>query len=88
MMHAVDGPRHGHGPGHGHGLRSDCPLHGEDVEIVVEKTKDGAVLKFSSKNAEIVKAIQVHLAEHVAMMKKMKEAAAKAPEAAPARTAR
>ena len=59
----------------------DCPLHGEDVEIVVEKTKDGAVLKFSSKNAETVKAIQEHLTEHVATMKKMKEAAAKAPEA-------
>lgn len=84
MMH---GGKMGHGMGMGMGqgmgmaCGPDCPLHGEDVEIVVEKTKDGAALKFSSKNAETVKAIQEHLAEHVAMMKKMKEAAAKAPEA-------
>jgi YHS domain-containing protein len=75
--------RMGQGMGMGMGMACgpNCPLHGEDVEIVVEKTKDGAALKFSSKNAETVKAIQEHLAEHVASMKKMKEAAAKAPEA-------
>jgi YHS domain-containing protein len=60
----------------------DCPLHGADVEMAVEKTKDGVTLKVTSKNAETVKAIQEHMTEHVAMMKKMKEEAAKAPEAA------
>jgi YHS domain-containing protein len=80
MMH---GGQMGQGMGMGQGMACgpNCPLHGEDVEIVVEKTKDGAALKFSSKNAETVKAIQEHLTEHVASMKKMKEAAAKTPEA-------
>jgi len=80
MMH---GGQMGQGMGMGMGMACgpNCPLHGEDVEIVVEKTKDGAALKFSSKNAETVKAIQEHLNEHVASMKKMKEAAAKAPGA-------
>jgi YHS domain-containing protein len=55
-------------------------LHGADVEVTVENTKDGAILKVTSKDPETVKAIQVHMSEHVAMMKKMKEAAAKAPE--------
>ena len=64
------------------GLWPDLPApRRQRSKSTVEKTKDGAVLKFSSKDAEIVKAIQEHLAEHVAMMKKMKEAAAKAPEA-------
>ena len=54
-------------------------LYGDKVEVTVENTTDGAVLKFVSKDPEAVKAIQVHLAEHLAMMKKMKEAAAKAP---------
>ncbi len=84
MMHGGQmGQGMGMGMGQGMGMACgpNCPLHGEDVEIVVEKTKDGAALKFSSKNAETVKAIQEHLAEHVASMKKMKEAAAKAPEA-------
>ena len=56
-------------------------LYGDKVEVTVENTKDGAVLKVASKDPEVVKAIQVHLAEHLAMMKKMKEAAAKAPMA-------
>jgi len=82
MMHGGRmGQGMGMGMGQGMACGPDCPLHGEDVEIVVEKTKDGAALKFSSKNAETVKAIQEHLTEHVATMKKMKEAAAKAPEA-------
>ena len=84
MMHGGQmGQGMGMGMGQGMGMACgpNCPLHGEDVEIVVEKTKDGAALKFSSKNAETVKAIQEHLTEHVATMKKMKEAAAKAPEA-------
>jgi YHS domain-containing protein len=59
-------------------------LHGADVEATVENTKDGAVLKLTSKDPETVKAIQVHMSEHLAMLKKMKEraaqAAAKAPE--------
>ena len=78
MMHGGQmGQGMGMGMGQGMACGPDCPLHGEDVEIVVEKTKDGAALKFSSKNAETVKAIQEHLAEHVASMKKMKEAVAK-----------
>jgi YHS domain-containing protein len=84
MMHGGQmGRGMGMGMGQGMGMACgpDCPLMGKDVEIAVEKTKDGAVLKFSSKNAETVKAIQEHLTEHVASMKKMKEAAAKAPEA-------
>jgi len=54
-------------------------LYGDKIEVAVENAKDGAALKITSKDPEVVKAIQVHMAEHVAMMKKMKEAAAKAP---------
>jgi len=50
-------------------------LYGDKVELAVENTKDGAVLKLTSKDPEVAKAIQVHLAEHAAMMKKMMEAA-------------
>lgn len=57
-------------------------LYGDKIEVTVENTKDGAAFKVTSKDAEVVKAIQVHMAEHMAMMKKAKEAAAKAPEAA------
>ena len=39
------------------------------------------MLKFSSKNAETVKALQEHLAQHADMMKKMKAEAGKAAEA-------
>jgi YHS domain-containing protein len=49
-------------------------LYGDKIEVVVENAKDGAALKVTSKDPEVVKAIQVHMAEHVAMMKKMKEA--------------
>jgi YHS domain-containing protein len=78
------GGRMGMGRGMGMGMACgpDCPLLGSDVEMTVEKTKDGVALKVTSKNAETVKAIQEHMTEHVAMMKKMKEEAAKAPEAA------
>jgi YHS domain-containing protein len=54
-------------------------LYGDKIEVAVENTKDGAAFKITSKDPEVVKAIQVHMAEHVAMMKKAKEAAAKAP---------
>ena len=57
-------------------------LYGDKVEMAVENTKDGAVLKVTSKDPEVVKAIQVHMAEHMVMMKKMKEAQAKTPAAA------
>ena len=53
-------------------------LYGDKIEMAVENTKDGADLKVTSKDPEVVKAIQVHMAEHMAMMKKMKEAPAKA----------
>jgi len=82
MMHGGMGMRMHGGMGMGMACGPDCPLHGADVEMAVEKTKDGVTLKVTSKNAETVKAIQEHMTEHVAMMKKMKEEAAKAPEAA------
>ena len=67
------GMRMGHGTAMGMACGPDCPLHGADVEMALEKTKDGVTLKVTSKNAETVKAIQEHMTEHVAMMKKMKE---------------
>jgi len=54
-------------------------LYGDKIEVVVENSKDGAALKVTSKDPEVVKAIQVHMAEHIAMMKKMKEAAKTTP---------
>ena len=50
-------------------------LYGDKMDVTVENTKDGAALRFSSKDPEVVKAIQVHLAEHLTMMKKMQGAA-------------
>jgi YHS domain-containing protein len=86
MMHGDMGMRMGAGMGMERGMGMacgpDCPLHGADVEMTVEKTKDGVTLKVTSKNAETVKAIQEHMTEHVAMMKKMKEEAGKASEGA------
>jgi len=77
MMHGGRGMRMGGGIGMERGMGMacgpDCPLHGADVEMALEKTKDGVTLKVTSKNAETVKAIQEHMTEHVAMMKKMKE---------------
>ena len=78
MMHGDMGM----GRGMGMACGPDCPLHGADVEMTVEKTKDGVTLKVTSKNAETVKAIQEHMTEHVAMMKKMKEEAGKASQGA------
>ena len=64
------------------GLGQLFRLYGDKIEVAVENTKDGAALKVTSKDPEVVKAIQVHMAEHLAMMKKAKEAASKAPAAA------
>lgn len=61
------------------GLAQLFKLYGDKVQVTVENTKDGAALKITSKDPEVAKAIQVHLAEHLVMMKKMQEAAAKAP---------
>ena len=80
MMHGGMGM--GMERGMGMACGPDCPLHGADVEMTVEKTKDGVTLKVTSKNTETVKAIQEHMTEHVAMMKKMKEEAGKASEGA------
>jgi YHS domain-containing protein len=82
MMHGGMGMRMGGGMRMGMGMACgpNCPLLGADVEMTVEKTNDGVTLKVTSKNAETVKAIQEHMTEHVAMMKRMKEEAAKAPE--------
>lgn len=74
------GMRMGGGMGMGMACGPNCPLLGADVEMTVETTKDGVILKVTSKTPETVKAIQEHMTEHVAMMKKMKEEAAKAPE--------
>jgi hypothetical protein len=52
-------------------------LYGDKIDVTVENTKDGAILKFSSKDPEVAKAIQVHLAEHLALMERAKKAAAK-----------
>jgi YHS domain-containing protein len=88
MMHGGMGMRMHGGmgmePGMAMGMACgpDCPLLGADVEMTVEKTKDGVTLKVTAKDAETVKAIQEHMTEHVAMMKKMKDEAAKAPEEA------
>ncbi len=70
MMHGGMGRGMGGGMGMGMACGPNCPLHGADVEMTVEKTKDGAILKVTSKNAETVKAIQEHMTEHVAQMKK------------------
>jgi YHS domain-containing protein len=64
------------------GMGQIFQLYGDKVEMAVENTKDGAILKVTSKDPEVVKAIQVHMAEHMTMMKKMKEAQAKTPMAA------
>jgi YHS domain-containing protein len=58
------------------GLAQLWRLYGDKIEVTVENAKDGASLKISSKDPEVAKAIQVHLAEHLLMMKKMREAAA------------
>jgi YHS domain-containing protein len=61
------------------GLGQLFRLYGDKIEVVVENSKDGAALKVTSKDPEVAKAIQVHMAEHIAMMKKMKEAAKTTP---------
>jgi YHS domain-containing protein len=81
MMHGGKGMRMRGGMGMGMACGPDCPLLGADVEMTVETTKDGVILKVTSKTPETVKAIQEHMTEHVAMMKKMKEEAAKADKA-------
>lgn len=65
----------------GMGCGPNCPLRGQDVEMTLENTKDGVNLKVTSKNPEAVKAIQEHMTQHVAMMKKMKDQAGKADKA-------
>ena len=64
------------------GLAQLWRVYGDKIEVTVENTKDGATLKITSKDPEVVKAIQVHMAEHQAMMKKMQEAAAASAPAA------
>lgn len=85
MMHRPMMRRGGMGmPGRGAmppGLGQLLRLYGDKIEVAVENTKDGAALKVTSKDPEVVKAIQVHMAEHIIMMKKMKDAAAMAPAA-------
>ncbi len=78
MMRRMGPGMRGAGPMGAPGMGLLFQLYGDKIDVTVENTKDGAVLKFSSKDPEVAKAIQVHLAEHLAMMKKMKESAAKA----------
>jgi YHS domain-containing protein len=71
MMHGGMGMR-GRGMMPGGPMAPLFRLYGDKIEVTVENAKDGAALKITSKDPEVVKAIQVHLAEHVAMMKKVK----------------
>jgi YHS domain-containing protein len=80
MMHCGRG-MHGQGMMPGGPMAPLFKLYGDKIEVVVENAKDGAALKITSKDPEVVKAIQVHMAEHMVMMKKMKEGAAMAPAA-------
>jgi hypothetical protein len=36
-------------------------LYGDKIEVIVENSKDGAALKITSKDPEVIKAIQVHM---------------------------
>jgi YHS domain-containing protein len=50
----------------GHGMAGGCPICGGmagKAEIAVENTKDGAVVRITSKDPEAVKMIQEHLAK-------------------------
>jgi len=51
--------RHGQMAGPAAGM--SCPLNSKDVEMKTETLPDGAMVKFTSKNPESVKAIQEHL---------------------------
>jgi YHS domain-containing protein len=53
---------HQHGQMSGSNPEMTCPLQSKDVEIKTENLPDGAVVKFTSKNPEVVKKIQEHLA--------------------------
>jgi YHS domain-containing protein len=70
------GRMHGHGSMQRHGwmmhMKTEgmgCPLCSPDVEMSVENLSDGVAIKFTTKNAEMAKKIQ----EHVAQMKTMRE---------------
>ncbi|MEW5901019.1 MAG: YHS domain-containing protein [Acidobacteriota bacterium] len=56
----MSGPMHGRMAGHSETM--DCPLHSEDVEVKVENSADGVAVKITSKNPELVKKIQEHMA--------------------------
>ena len=79
MMHGGAGMARGGmmAPGMGQLFR----LYGDKIAVAVENTKDGAALKITSKDPEVIKAVQVHMAEHLMMMKKMMEAAKTTPAA-------
>jgi len=80
MMHGGAGMARGGmmAPGLGQLFR----LYGDKIAVAVENTKDGAALRITSKDPEVIKAVQVHMAEHLIMMKKMMMEAAKTPPAA------
>ncbi len=79
MMHGGAGMARGGmmAPGLGQLFR----LYGDKIAVAVENTKDGAALRITSKDPEVIKAVQVHMAEHLIMMKKMTEAAKTTPAA-------
>jgi YHS domain-containing protein len=54
--------QHEHGQMAGSAGGMNCPLQSTDVEIKTENLPDGAAVKFTSKNPELVKKIQEHLA--------------------------
>ena len=62
-----------HPKAEGQGIAMGCPLCSADVEMTVENLSDGAVIKFTTKNAELVKKIQEHLAQMKTMREKCKE---------------
>ena len=63
MMGKCQMRQHGHGQMTGSAAGMNCPLQSKDVEIKTENLPDGAAVKFTSKNPEMVKKIQEHLAE-------------------------
>jgi YHS domain-containing protein len=55
--------QHQHGQMAGPAAGMNCPLHSKDVEMKTENLPDGATVKITSKNPEMVKKIQEHLAK-------------------------
>lgn len=63
MMGKCPMMQHGHGQMTSPGSGMKCPLQSKDVEIKAENLPDGVAVKFTSKNADLVKKIQEHLSK-------------------------